>query len=228
MFPLRGLQPKRVSGSCLVNLQFFPSYKGQVNVYLPFTWLIACSGVLFGSVISGSLTAQPITFPTSMSVGNRDLILRAQSQVLRSSDAGSRSTHQLRLRLMGIYGLTRDWTVFAFVPFVDRESERVGDDARQRGIGDIEVSVRRTIFERNWLRRTFSISPFLGLRLPTERRTSGLNEVSYHVGFAVRDAAFGKPHRFLSAQYTFGRSSHDFAGGDTFEVNTALKPPLVG
>ncbi|MFB6345611.1 MAG: hypothetical protein ABEK50_07555 [bacterium] len=57
-------------------------------------------------------------------------------------------------------------------------------------------------------------------------RTLGSGATDYHVGFAVRDATFGKPHRFLNMEYQFNQEHNGFEPGDAFNINAAWKPPL--
>ena len=197
------------------------------------------SVVLLGVFASNVLWAQPITFPTSMSVGDKDLFVRVQPWYIRSENDPSGRNRKLtewNIRLMGIYGLTSKTALFVVAPYIDRSWEDGGRWSNSNGFGDVELFLRRTIIEKNWARRTFSISPFVGVKLPVgeetqkgfpEWHTLGSGSVDYLVGFAIRDATLGKPHRFFSARYMFNTQANGFERGDTFEVNAAIKPGLA-
>ena len=185
-----------------------------------------------------SLHAQPITFPTSMSVGEGDLFIRVQPWYTSGKDdppAGRRRLTEWTVRMMGIYGLTRRFAVLAVLPFVDRRWRQGGAESNDRGIGNLELFLRQTVLEKNWPRRTFSVSPFLGAIVPRGNRdgvSSSLGSppksgLGYVVGFAVRDATFGRPHRFLSAQYSNSSAVEGAGRGHGFRVDGAIKPGLL-
>lgn len=186
-----------------------------------------------------TVIAQPITFPTSMSVGEGDLILRAQPWYSRSTDdpAGlDRALTEWRVKLIGIYGVTRNATVFVVAPYLDRRWREGANSTDIRGFGDVELSLRRTVVEVNRPRRTFSVSPFAGVELPTGDDSArgfpadlalGSGAAGFFVGFALRDATHGKPHRFFASRYTFTTENEGFDRGDRFEANVAIKPGLA-
>lgn len=187
---------------------------------------------------AGVSLAQPITFPTSMSVGERDLYVRVQPWYVRSSDDPSgrgRQLTELNLRVVCIYGITRNTALFVTAPYVLREWKEGGRRSRHTGFADVELLLRRTVFEMNVARRTFSISPIAGLKLPTGGDTGDGIPRSYALasgaldailGFAVRDAAVGKPHRFLASRFTFRTESGGYRRGNAFEADVAIKPVL--
>jgi hypothetical protein len=174
-----------------------------------------------------------------MSVGDRDLFVRIQPWYIHAAEGSGESGRTLsewNIRVMGIYGITRETTLFVAVPFIDREWREGGIVDRGRGIGDVEVLLRRTFVEKNWARRTFSVSPFVGISLSTGSddaaelpagRTLGSGSMGYLIGFAARDATFGRPHRFLSARYKLTTSAGRIDRGDEFEANAAIKPGLA-
>lgn len=201
--------------------------------------LVGLFVVLFLVICDSRGQSQPITFPTSMSVGEGDLFLRAQPWFIRSTDDPSGQGRELTewtTRFMAIYGITENTALFTIAPYIDRELEEGGQVHDDRGLGDVEMFVRHTVYERNWPRRTFSISPFVGAALPTGDddhtglppwRTLGSGSTDPFVGFALRDATLGEPHRFLSMRYTLNTETGGFKRGDMFEVNAAIKPPLA-
>ena len=70
------------------------------------------------------LHAQPITFPTSMSVGDKDLFVRIQPWYIHAAEGSGESGRTLsewNIRVMEIYGITRETTLFVAAPFIDRE-----------------------------------------------------------------------------------------------------------
>lgn len=195
--------------------------------------------ILLGTFSAEALLAQPITFPTSMSVGDKDLFVRVQPWYSRSTNDPSGQSRKLtewNIRLMSMYGFTSKTALFVVAPYIDRTWEAGGLRSNSRGFGDVELFLRRTVIEKNWTRRTFSVSPFVGVKLPIgeeaqmgfpEWYTLGSGSADYLIGFAIRDATLGKPHRFFSARYTFNTEANGFERGDTFEINAAIKPGLT-
>lgn len=191
-----------------------------------------------GSSLS-PVVAQPITFPSSMSVGNEDFMVRAQGWHVRSTDDPSGQGREIidwQTRFFGMYGLTERTALFSTVSYVDRRFNDGSSIRTERGFGDLKLFARRTVYERNWVRRTFSVSPYVGVELPTGDDTApglprdltlGSGATDLLVGFAVRDAALGEPHRFLNVEYRYNREDNGFQRGDIVKINAAWKPPLV-
>lgn len=190
-------------------------------------------------VSAGPLVAQPITFPGSMSIGEHDLTVRVQPGYVRTTGDPSGRGRELidrRTRLFGMYGLTEKTTLFSRIAHLERSFDDGTTTQADRGFGDLELFLRYTVYEHNGPGRTFSVSPYVGIELPTgddtspgfpRQRTLGSGSLDSFAGFAVRDAAWGEPHRFLSARYTANTESAGFERGDVVEVDAAVKPPLA-
>lgn len=193
-------------------------------------WLLASAGMLY---------AQPITFPGSMSIGEDDFTARVQPGYRRAATDPSgrdRTLIDRRLRFFGMYGLTEKTTVFARIDYLERRFEDGSTEQRDRGFGDLEVFLRRTVYEQNWPGRTVSVSPYAGVDLPVgedtapgfpRQHTLGSGSVDYFAGLAVRDAAWDEAHRFFAARYTANTESGGFERGDALAVDAAIKPPLA-
>lgn len=202
-----------------------------------FIRVLLVAGCLLAS--AGTAVPQPITFPGSMSIGEDDLTVRVQPAYVRTaSDPSGRGRKLIdrRTRLFGMYGLTEKTTLFSRIDHLERRFDDGTTTHTDRGIGDLEVFLRHTVYERNWPGRTFSVSPYAGIELPTggdtspgfpRERTLGSGSVDYFAGFAVRDAAWGEAHRFLSVRYTANTESDGFERGDVVELDAAVKPPLA-
>lgn len=185
------------------------------------------------------IRAQPITFPSSMSVGENDYMARVQPWYQRSTDDPSGRGRELidwNTRLFGMYGLSESTTLFSRVSYVDREYDNGSRVHVDRGFSDLQLFLRRTVYEENWARRTFSVAPYVGVELPTGDDTSpgfprdltlGSGTTDFLAGFAVRDATLGDPHRFLNVEYQFNQEGDGFERGDVFVINGAWKPPLA-
>lgn len=202
-----------------------------------FTRVLLAAGWLLAS--PGTLISQPITFPGSMSIGEHDFTVRVQPGYVRTaSDPSGRGRELIdrRTRFFGMYGLTERTTLFSRIDHLERRFDDGTTTHTDRGFGDLEVFLRHTVYERNWPGRTFSVSPYAGIELPTggdtspgfpRQRTLGSGSLDYFAGFAVRDAAWGEAHRFLSVRYTINTESGGFERGDVVEVDAAIKPPLA-
>lgn len=209
-----------------------------LHIFRVKSFLAFCLLILVG-VTPETVRAQPITFPSSMSIGEDDYMVRVQPWYERSTDDPSGQGRELtdwNTRLFGMYGLSEKTALFSRVSYIDREYNNGSSVHTENGFSDLEVFVRHTAYEQNWVKRTFSVSPYAGVKLPTgddtspglpRDRTLGSGATDYLVGFAVRDATLGKPHRFLNMEYQFNQEDNGFERGDVFKINGAWKPPLA-
>lgn len=128
----------------------------------------------------GTASAAPVTFDTALPVAEGEWLWREQFIALRADDAGP-GGRELKV-LGGLtafgYGLSSDWTLFAAVPYLDRELEITLPDGRRiqrdsAGIGDVRLFARYTLFRDDASGRTFRVSPFAGIQLSSgENRRS--------------------------------------------------------
>lgn len=122
----------------------------------------------------GAASAAPVTFDTALPVAEGEWLWREQFIALRADDAGPGDREMNvfgGLTAFG-YGLSSDWTLFAAVPYLDRELELTLPDGRRierdsAGIGDARLFARYTLFRDDAPGRTFRVAPFAGLQLPS-------------------------------------------------------------
>ncbi len=109
------------------------------------------------------------------------------------------------------YGLTKEFTLNAAVPFLSREQE-VGDD--QQGVGDVRVG-----FELVTWRDVFDfpyIMPYAEIAFPTgdDKKGLGAGEVTGAVGIAAGSTAVRYTHFVLDVRYNMVPDGDSvFSGG---------------
>lgn len=123
----------------------------------------------------GTAAAAPVTFNTALPVAEGEWLWREQLIAMRARDAAASTRRELDvlggLSVLG-YGLNRDWTLFAALPYLDKELELAapsGPRMRRQaaGFGDAMLFARYTLFRDDAPGRTFRIAPFAGLQLPS-------------------------------------------------------------
>jgi len=123
---------------------------------------------------TGSAAAAPLTSNTALPVGAGEFVLREQAVFDQSGDDPSgagRDREALAFVSALGYGINGNLALFGVVPYVDKELELTAGTQRltrsARGIGDVSLFARYTLFQRDWPQRTFRIAPFAGVELPT-------------------------------------------------------------
>ena len=123
---------------------------------------------------AGAANAAPLTFNTALPISKDEWILREQFVYMKSTDDPSSMNRRMEVSgLMSVlgYGVSRDFAVFAVLPYADKRlSVNVGgaDVTRsQAGFGDATFMGRYTAFEANATGHTFRIAPFLAVTAPT-------------------------------------------------------------
>ncbi len=118
--------------------------------------------------------AAPETFNTALPVAEGEFVFREQVVLDQSGDDPSGAerdrTAWSAISVLG-YGVNSDLALFGVVPYVDKHLELIEDGARRarsaRGLGDVSLFGRYTIFKRNFRGGNFRIAPFGGVELPT-------------------------------------------------------------
>lgn len=123
---------------------------------------------------TAAANAAPLTFNSALPVSSDEWIVREQFVYLKSTDDPTPMNRRMEVSgLMSVlgYGVTRDFAVFAMLPFSDKRlamNAGGADVARsQAGYGDTLLMGRYTVYEDNGPGRTLRISPFLALEAPT-------------------------------------------------------------
>ena len=138
---------------------------------------VLAGGLALAAVMGGAPAARaaPETFNTALPVPKGEFIFREQFLYKRASDDPSPANRELEvgggISVLG-YGVTGDLAVFGVLPYL-RKSLDVTTAGGQRvtrtttGIGDARLFARYTVFHDDAPGRTFRISPFAGVELPT-------------------------------------------------------------
>ncbi len=123
---------------------------------------------------TGAAWSAPVTFNTALPVAEGEFVFRGQFVLDQSGDDPSGADRE-RTAWAGVsvlgYGVNSDLTLFGVVPYVDKRLELTEGGARRarsaRGLGDVSLFGRYTVFKDNFRGGNFRIAPFAGLELPT-------------------------------------------------------------
>jgi len=134
------------------------------------------SVVALTAVLSAArLGAAPETFNTALPIAEGEAVLREQFVYRRAGDDPSGTDREVEV-LGGVsvlgYGIAGDFALFGALPYLDKRLELTSPSGRRigrstRGIGDVRLFGRYTLFKRDMRGRTFRVAPFAGLELPT-------------------------------------------------------------
>lgn len=188
------------------------------------------------------LAAGPITFNTALPVAQGEFILREQVQILRSTGDPSLANRDLRVLAVPsvlAYGVTRDFTLFGIVPYLDKTIDFTSTAGRQRrgasGLGDSTVLGRYTIYARDRLGETIRVAPFLGLEIPTgtDTRQDSLGRLPQplQLGSGSWDPLVGTMFTWLTfdwefdaaVQYKRNTEANDFTFGDEARLDLSFQ-----
>lgn len=114
------------------------------------------------------------TFNTALPLANGDFVYRQMFLAMRTSDDPTPTKRDERalggMTVLG-YGVTADLALFGALPYFDKRVDFTMDGARigrsAQGIGDATALGRYTVYADNAAGRTFRISPFAGVQMPT-------------------------------------------------------------
>jgi len=135
-------------------------------------------GILLLLMTVAPPAAAQITTNTALPVTEGRGIVRVQSKVLRAAGSGpmNREVTAYAFPVVGVYGVTPDWSVFGVLPILDKNLDatiprgpRAGDRIERgpTGIGDARLFARYTIWTRNRAGQTQRLAPLAGLEIPT-------------------------------------------------------------
>jgi len=118
--------------------------------------------------------AAPMTFNTALPVAEGEFIFSEQAVLEQSGDDPSGQARDFTswsaVSVLG-YGVTADLALFGVVPYVDKRLEITESGSRRarsnRGLGDVRLFGRYTVWRRDWPGRTFRVAPFVGVETPT-------------------------------------------------------------
>ena len=191
---------------------------------------------------TGTPKAAPETFNTALPVAKGEFVFRQQVVLDQSGDDPSGAerdrTAWSAISVLG-YGVNSDLALFGVVPYVDKRLELIEDGARRarsaRGLGDVSLFGRYTIFKRNFRGGTFRIAPFAGAELPTgddEMSDSfGLLPASVQPGSGSWDPFGGIVLTYQTldyqidaqASYKINTEANDFEFGDVARLDASFQ-----
>ena len=191
---------------------------------------------------SGAAGAAPETFNTALPVAKGEFVFREQVVLDQSGDDPSGAerdrTAWSAISVLG-YGVNSDLALFGVIPYVDKRLELTEDGARRargaRGLGDVGLFGRYTVFKRNFRGGNFRIAPFAGVELPTgddEMSDSfGLLPVSVQPGSGSWDPFGGIVLTYQTldyqidaqASYKINTEANDFEFGDVARLDASFQ-----
>ena len=197
------------------------------------------------SVWSGAPKAAPVTFNTALPVAKGEFVFRQQGVLDQSGDDPSGSerdrTAWSALSVLG-YGVNSDLALFGVVPYVDKHLELNVDGARRargaRGLGDVSLFGRYTVFKRDFRGGNFRIAPFAGVELPTGEDDAsdsfGLLPASVQPGSGSWDPFGGIVLTYQTldfqidaqASYKINTEANDFEFGDVARLDASVQVRL--
>lgn len=190
--------------------------------------------LLAGLVLAGTpAVAAPITFNTALPVTWGEWILRLQAKgfdFASDPEELNRDLSVQALPLVGVYGLTPRFTLFAIAPLLEKELEVATPLGRRSrgdsGLGDVTLLARYTAWQRDAPGRTLRLAPFGGVEAPTGRDDAGDDlgplPPSLQLGSGSWDPVAGAVFTYqtlsrqtdASASYQFNTEANGFEAGD--------------
>lgn len=179
---------------------------------------------------AGTASAAPITFNTALPISTGEALFRQQFIVTRASDklfGVSRSVTTFQSVSVVGYGPARRTAVFGVLPVVHIDQEVGSERAEATGLGDSKLFARYEIFRADGPGRTFRLSPFAGVTVPTgEEDETGDGSLDVFGGliatFAMTDWVFDG-----QAQYVANREANGFERGDQASFDVSLQYRLL-
>lgn len=134
--------------------------------------------VLVGLLLLATSSLHPavaqITSNTALPIGRGEMLVRVQTKLIRSTGDPTGADRELEVAafpLVGVYGASARLTLFGVFPIVFKSLHLTGESGRRirdtKGLGDVRLFARYTVYQINQLGRTLRLAPFVGLELPT-------------------------------------------------------------
>lgn len=170
----------------------------------------------------------PQTFNSAITLVPGEFVVREQYVFDQSGDdpsgAGRDRTVQGVTSVLG-YAVNKDLMLFGVLPYLDKRLESTVDGARRarsaRGIADLRLFGRYTVFRKNFKGGLIRVSPFAGLEFPTgdddERDSFGRLPASVQLGSGSWD-----PFGGLVA--TYQTLDFEIDGQIAYQANTGGGP----
>ena len=191
---------------------------------------------------TGTAMSAPMTFNTALPVAEGEFVFREQLVLDQSGDDPSGAdrdrTAWSAVSVLG-YGVNSDLALFGVVPYVDKRLELISGGARRarsaRGLGDISLFARYTVFKNNFRGGNFRIAPFAGIETPTgeddESDSFGRLPASVQPGSGSWDPFAGIVATYqvlefqldAQASYKINTEANGFAFGDVTRFDASLQ-----
>ncbi len=204
--------------------------------------LLAVGTAVVLSAFDKPAWSAPITSNTALPVAEGEFVFREQFVLDRSGDdpsgAARDRTAWSAVSVLG-YGVDSDLAVFGVVPYVDKRLELTEGGERRarsaRGLGDVSLFGRYTVFKNNFPGGNFRVAPFAGVEAPTgdddESDAFGRKPASVQPGSGSWDPFGGIVATYqtldfqMDAQlsYKANTEANDFAFGDVARADASLQ-----
>lgn len=136
-------------------------------------WKARAVVVLAALILPASAAGAPVTFNTALPVARGQVLWREKAVVAHSGDDPSgRQREVSRETLVSAlgYGFTARLAGFVVLPASRKRLRSPGAETRtSRGLGDVLLFARLTVFQDDARGRTFRIAPLAGVEAPTGR-----------------------------------------------------------
>jgi len=188
--------------------------------------ILLATAIVFNVGASQLVLAAPIATNTALPLSNHEFILREQLALIQASDrlAGTRrELSQYVSRSVLGYGVTPKWAVFGVLPVVKVERDFGVNRSTETGMGDAELFTRYEIYQADKPGRTFRISPYFGVRLPTGRNGKTGDGSTDIFGGLIATVATTQWVLDSQIRYDFNREADGFERGDVARLESSFQ-----
>lgn len=202
----------------------------------------AFMALCFTALFATTAHSAPITFNTALPVSKGEGVIRIQSKYARSTGDPTDKDREMTVwsvPVVFVYGVTRDFTLFAATEYIDKEIEEGGAKRGDDGIGDSTFIARYTVWTEDLPGQTMRLAPFVAVKAPTGRDdafdSQGRLPRSLQPGTGSWDYTAGtiftwqtlKRQVDASASYTFKTESGGFRFGDIARLDASYQHRLL-
>ncbi len=210
-------------------------------------------GVAVTTVLGWTAAAwsAPQTFNSAITLVPGEFVVREQYLLDRSGDDPSGADRDRLVQgvtsVLG-WAVNKDLMLFGVLPYLDKRLESTVDGARRarstRGIADLRLFGRYTVFRKNFKGGLIRVSPFAGLEFPTgdddDRDTFGLLPASVQLGSGSWDPFGGLVATYQTLDFEIdGQIAYQanteggaFEFGDVARADASIQyriwPPEIG
>jgi len=181
---------------------------------------------------TGAAWSAPQTFNSAITLAPGEFVVREQYVFDQSGDDPSAADRDRLIQgvtsVLG-YAVNKDLMLFGVLPYLDKRLESTVDGARRarsaRGIADLRLFGRYTVFRKNFKGGLIRVSPFAGLEFPTgdddERDSFGRLPASVQLGSGSWDPFGGLVATYQTLEF-------EIDGQIAYQANTGGGPVEFG